>query len=608
MSKKHKKEKRKSKGTIDTKSIINAKKRRSERKASPFATFQNTLIREMCDLFPTTAIGYGLHRADEKVENLSLEGFRETADTLRRNLSHLSRITPQPKEEVDHQVLKSFLESRLYEIEALQMWQSFSTVPYYLCKNVYEILGRSHVTLANRLRRIIKKMDALSRTLGNSRLLLKKPVKYIIESEFDQLTRFPAFFNTFKDLCITNLKSHDIKLAFQAVNSLQESFDVMMETLLVEVLPIAKDSKPFEPWAVTGYLKRRLVDKTPTRLLSEFDTMRRDLSRELEECAHKVMRAGTVWDVLQSLRGESFSTFQEMSEKARALVKRAKAFMETTKICKISEKDDGVVISETPVHMRGIYPLSYYWGCAPLDKTTAGYIFLAPGEPDGDKLKDYNVTELTEMMMRESYPGSHAYHLSSLQNRNPMRFLTGYNELRRGWCYVASEVMQQYGYEDTQRMTFARTRALLQLVTCAIADLRFSLGEFDHKKAVAYISEHSFTHWPTAECLARRMHFFPLSYTIELYARNSILEFRKEAIREFKVDSKYIYQFVVSRGSLPPSLLMKEFRNYVKDHKPEKPVKSKVESLESGVRKPVKDPVKPTTRIQKPRVKGRRGR
>lgn len=593
MSEKHKNDKKKIEKNVSNRKrkAVPAKKKtaataarpRAEKRNSAFSAFQSAFTKQLCDLFPTSAIRYGLHKADGRIENLLLQGYRQTGDVLHRALSHITRINYLPHEEVDYHLLKSFIESKLYEIETLQMWQAFPTVPYHLCENVYEILGRSHVTLANRLRRIIRKMDVLSKMLGGSRLVLKKPVKYIIEAEFDQLTRFPAFFNTFKDLCVTNLKSHDVTLAFRALNSLQEAFDVMMETLLVEVLPVARNSKPFEPWAVTGYLKRRLVDKTPTRLLSEFDTMRRDLSKELEEAARKVMRGATVWDVLQALRSESFPTFQEMSEKARTLVKKSRAFMETTKICKISERDDGVVISETPVHMRGIYPLSYYWGCAPLDKTTSGYIFLAPGEPDADKLKDYNVTDLTEMMLRESYPGSHTFHLASLQNKNPMRFLTGYNELRKGWSYVASEIMQQYGYEDTPKMAFARIRALLQFVTCAIADLRFSLGEFDHKKAVAYISEHSFTHWPTAECLARRMHFFPLAYAIELYARNSILEFKKEATREFKVDSKYIYQFVVSRGNLPPSLLMKEFRNYVREHKPERAATPEVQSQKSGI-------------------------
>jgi uncharacterized protein (DUF885 family) len=101
---------------------------------------------------------------------------------------------------VDREMILSTLRLWLFERSTVRLWERLPEAPQVVGHALFQVLFRNYAPLRERMKSLMKRLEALPKYVEQSKERLKRPVKFFVENELETLTRLPGFFNTLRDI------------------------------------------------------------------------------------------------------------------------------------------------------------------------------------------------------------------------------------------------------------------------------------------------------------------------------------------------------------------------------------------------------------------------
>jgi uncharacterized protein (DUF885 family) len=527
-----------------------------------FEVLEKEFFRGYVSRNPLLGTTLGLHEFDDQLPVPGVEGIQDQIAFLKSSLARFQKIHARampPRRQIDLQFAIQFIQSNLFELEEVRMWERVPEAPYFLGASIYQILGRNYAPLAERFLSIISRMEKLPKYLRGSLTKLNHPVKLHVENELETVTRLAGFFYNIREIGKENLSRKDLKRMWDAVDEVQDAVEELCDTLIIDILPDAHDGFAMDEGLYRKFLKIRGVPWSPDQLLSRAEKEQAAVERRLRELARPIKKKIAPEDVRDLLRSRHPENFAEVLEFTRETVKRAREFVSQNRLCAVP-KHETLFILEMPSYMRHTNPLTAYWPPGRFDKSQEGYFFLTPPDCESSRLREHNFAALSNLVTHMAYPGHHLQRVAANDNPALIRALADDPITTEGWSFYVEEKMKEAGFDDSPENRFwTSVDEIWRLARVAI-DVKLTTGKFTPKEAVAYLAEHTGLDWVCAEAEIRRYLLTPTAQVSYFVGKTLLKELREEARRQLKgrYSDKFFHDTVLGAAPIPIPLLSQE--------------------------------------------------
>jgi uncharacterized protein (DUF885 family) len=503
---------------------------------------------------------------------------------------------------VDREMILSTLRLWLFERSTVRLWERLPEAPQMVGHALFQVLFRNYAPLRERMKSLMKRLEALPKYVEQSKERLKRPVKFFVENELETLTRLPGFFNTLRDISREHLGASMERAMHKLIESAQNSLERYSDWLIVDVLPECS-----EDWAIGEDLHRRWlaargIELTSKELASLGESELARGADRLRELGRQIKRKSPIEDIRDLVKQQHPDAMDGVLRYVREAVAKAKQFVSRSKFAQIPEHDSMYVI-DTPAFLRHLVPQGMYWPPARFEQKRDGYVCITPGDCDSDKLKEHNLAALANLTAHLSYPGRHLMAGWGLHHPSLLRTFATAPETLEGWALFVEERLKDLGYDDTPQARFMQILGAMNAGARAILDV---------KLATEFLIDNIGTDRVVAEAEVRRTAIQPTISACPLWGRDRMRDLRKWTKDHLKgrFTESFFNNAVLRAGGLPIHALRKELEWRVEeeltrpaDQEPGKPGKTSRNGKAPVARKPAK--AKPAMKKKVP-VKSRR--
>src|SRR6476469_5577887 len=147
--------------------------------SEPLPHFIDDLLGYLHETHPTHATLDGVHTHDDLLEDVSRHAIDSEAHALSgylRRLDEIDREGLTPVEKLEHRMLTSHLQGRMFELEAVRTWER--NPQFYSDLLASSLAGQtlfSHAPAAERARRVLSKLRQAPRLIQAARDNIKEP-------------------------------------------------------------------------------------------------------------------------------------------------------------------------------------------------------------------------------------------------------------------------------------------------------------------------------------------------------------------------------------------------------------------------------------------------
>src|SRR5216684_6755147 len=147
--------------------------------SEPLPHFVDDLLSYLHETHPTHATLDGVHTHDDLLEDVSRHGIDSEAHALSgylRRLDEINRDALTPLERLEHRMLTSNLQARMFELEAVRTWER--NPQCYADLLASSLAGQtlfSHAPAPERARRVLSKLRQAPRLIQAARDNIKEP-------------------------------------------------------------------------------------------------------------------------------------------------------------------------------------------------------------------------------------------------------------------------------------------------------------------------------------------------------------------------------------------------------------------------------------------------
>jgi uncharacterized protein (DUF885 family) len=540
--------------------------------ATTQATF-NQLVESYFDFFfqmsPTAATQAGFHQYDAKLEDFSQTGVEAETAGLTRFRKKFGEINRDGLTEIavgDLDVLISAIDSRLLELQTIQMWKKDpdlygSSVSY----SVFLIMRRDFAPLADRLRSVIARERQIPAALEAARRNLHNPPRVYTEVALQQLPDTIKFFQG------------DVPKAFQEVDDpkLLAEFKVANDGTIValekyrkflqeDLLPASHGD--FRLGAENFSKKLRydeMLDLPLDRLLEiGYADLRRN-QREFKKVAATIDPHRTPLEVLADLR-QDHPPADHLLQTFRDTLGGLRQFIEQRKIITLPSSA-APVVEETPPFQRALTTAAMDTPGAYETKATEAMFYVTLPEPGWRQekveewMQGFNRGTVTSTAIHEVYPGHYTQFLWLQAAPSKTRKVFYNNSNAEGWAHYTEQMMLDEGYGGHDPKL-----RLGQLLDALLRDARFIVGIEMHtgnmtlKQGQAFFVKEGFQVPPMAEVEARRGTSDP-TYLYYTLGKLQILKLREDyqKLRGAQFSLQEFHDRFMREGSVPMKIIRK---------------------------------------------------
>ncbi len=464
---------------------------------------------------PTTATQTGFHQYDGKLEDFSRSGVESEVAGLLKFRGQFGGVHRNELTEVsagDLDVLLSTIDSRLLELQTIQMWKKdpdaySSSVSY----SVFLIMRRNFAPLEERLGSVISREKQIPQVLQAARQNLRNPPRVYTEVALQQLPDTIDFFKNdvpqaFREVTDPKLLA-EFKASNNAVIAALKSYQKFLHD---DLLPASHGD--FRLGADNFVKKLRydeMVDIPLDHLLEVgYADLRRN-QQELKKTAAEIDPEHTPAEVLANLRkdhpapGELLQTFRDTLGGLRQFIEQNKIITLPSKLLPFVE--------ETPPFQRALTTAAMDTPGAYETKATEAMFYVTlPGadwkpEKVEEWMEGFNHGTIVSTAAHEVYPGHYTQFLWLGAAPSKTRKVLYNNSNAEGWAHYCEQMMLDEGYgghDPKLRMG--------QLVDALLRDARFIVGIEMHTgkmtlaQGQAFFIKEGFQVAPMAEVEARR--------------------------------------------------------------------------------------------------------
>ncbi len=506
--------------------------------SEPLPHFVDDLLGFLHETHPTHATLDGVHTHDDLLEDASRQAIESEAHALSgylRRLDEINKDALTTVERLEHRMLTSHLQGRMFELEAVRTWER--NPQYYSDLLASSLAGQTlftHAPAAERARRVLSKLRQAPRLIQAARDNIKDPpgiyVKVGIETMRGALKfiddELPRAFADVDDL-------HLLGDLADAQMEASHAVGLYVQYLETDVAPRARAS--FRLGRDKFEQKLRLEEglSLPIDRLLAIATRELKATQDAFRALAGKMNGGDpmgAWAKTKAAHPKP----GELINVGRAQLDELATFLERQSLITLPPGEP-IAVAPTPDFYR--WSFASMWTPGPFEsKPTRAYYYLTdvdpswPPERQDEHLRDYNYPTLWSISIHEVYPGHflHYQHLRRVESKARKSILFAPASFVEGWAHYCEQMMIEAGFgrQDHGIGLGQLAEALIRLVRFIVC-IKLHAEDMSVEQGVRYFREEAFMEESSARREAERGTFDP-TYLVYSVGKLMLLKLRQD--------------------------------------------------------------------------------
>ncbi len=225
--------------------------------------------------------------------------------------------------------------------------------------------------------------------------------------------------------------------------------------------------------------------------------------------------------------------------------------------------DESLTVEAMPDFARPTLPYAAYVQPGPFERSRRGRFWVtlpAEGEPDAvreERLFGHPRKGIAVIACHEGYPGHHLQLSIAADHPSLARKALRSNVFIEGWGLYVEELMTELGFLDDPETRLLRLKDLLWRAARVSVDVGLSTGELGFEQAVRFMMDGPRLERPNAVGECRRYTLNPLQPSSYALGRAAILDLRARAQRK-GYGMRRFHDALLGCASIPPALAATE--------------------------------------------------
>jgi uncharacterized protein (DUF885 family) len=468
---------------------------------------------------PVASTSIGDHSMDaelDQVDDAARDRLRELLTSYQDALSEIDRSALSRANQVDYELLRVDIASRLWYLDTLQEWAW--TPLYYISitgNSMFSLAARDFAPIEERMANAASRLEQFPRFLEQARASLEPERVPKIHAE-TAVARNMGVVSIIENMIIPEMGNLSDATRTRLEAAIETAKDALAEHqtwLEEELLPRAAGdfrigAELFDrklAFALDSPLSRKDVVARAEAAYESVRNQMYEVSKEIYAADHPYTAFPDSPDEAYKqviIRAALEKAYQHLPprdgiiELAREQMQQATDFVIENNI--VTMPDEPVEISVMPEFRRGI-TAAFLVAPGPLDKGQPTYYEVSPlpenwsEEQVNSFLREYNVYSIQDLTIHEGVPGH--YLQLALSNRYPsiLRGILQSGSMIEGWAVYAERVMIDEGYQDNdplQRLIMLKW--YLRAITNAIIDTAIHVDGMTREEAMKLMIEGGF--------------------------------------------------------------------------------------------------------------------
>lgn len=520
------------------------------------------------DIHPEDATALGLHQHDGELDDRSITGHDKNVEREEALLASLERRFARPKAsasaKTDLELLLGALRCDIRKKRVLRPLQRKPDVYVEPLNAIFQMTARSYAPPAERARNVVSRLEKIPNVVEQAKQNLSNPPRVWTEVAIDRASSAKAFLEQQRPFLLGALPDERARVE-AALKVATAAYEDYRKYLQREVLPrsnggFAAGRELFEYLLKHDYFLEEGADA----LLATGKKVFAETNARMNEVAKRIDPKAKGWPEVTAKLKAKHPDADELIDAYKKEVARARAFLVEKDAVAFPPGDDLEVI-ETPTFMRSTVTAAYDQP-PPFDaQMTKGFFFVTPVDKSLPKkkqeemLRENDWADIVDTSVHEAYPGHHLQ--LSFARRSPSRIRRALDRaiFSEGWALYSEELMAELGYYDDAQRLIQLEWALVRAARI-ILDVGLHVGDMTFEQAVKMLTDEVHLERSLALSEVKRYTETPTQPSAYMIGREKIFELRARAQQRdgAKFSLKAFHEDLLSRGTVPPTLLAKE--------------------------------------------------
>lgn len=531
--------------------------------SEPLPHFVDDYLAYLYEVHPSLASLDGVHLHDDLLEDLSRPGIDEHVRALAGFGRRLHQIEPSllpPLERIDHPMVASNIEARMYELEVVRSWERNPQV--YADTIGTSLAGQAlfaYAPEAERARRVVSKLRQVPRLVQAARDNIRETagifVKAGLETWRGALTfvesDLPRAFSTLDDLHILGDLADTSAEAATAIKAYIDYLENDLASRAKASFRLGRER--FEQKLKLEEGISLGAERLLTIALRELHTVQeefRTLAGRLE--------SGDPIDVWRRAK-EQHPEPGRLAAVAQEQVRELEQFLQRQTVVTMPAAEP-VVVAPSPDFYR--WAFASMWTPGPFEtKPSRAYYYLTDvdrtwsADRQKEHMRDFNVPTLWNISIHEVYPGHflHYQHLRRVESKVRKSTLFAPTSFVEGWAHYCEQMMMEAGFRrgDSAMRLGQLAEALVRLARVVVS-IRLHCEDMSVEQGMRFFRDEAFLEEANARREAERGTFDP-TYLVYSIGKLMMLKLRRDYKEQqgSKYSLRAFHDAVLSQGSAP---------------------------------------------------------
>lgn len=506
--------------------------------SEPLSHFVDDLLGFLHEAHPTYAMFDGVHTHDDLLEDFSrhaIEGEERALAGYLRRLDEINRDGLTPVERLEHRMLTSNLQARMFELGDLRTWDKSPLM--YSDILASSLAGQAlfmYAPAPERARRALSKLRQVPRLIQAARDNIKEPPGIFVKIGIQTMRGALKFID--QDLPRAFADLADLHLLGDLADAQADASQVVgsyIEYLESDLAPRARGS--FRLGRDRFEQKLRLEEglSVPVDRLLAIAT--REL-RETQEAFRSLAGRLNGGDPMEAWARtkQQHPAPGELVDVGRGQLAELATFLERQSLVTMPQ-GEVITVAPTPEFYR--WSFASMWTPGPFEaKPTRAYYYLTdidpswPSERQEEHLRDYNYPTLWSISIHEVYPGHflHYQHLRRVESKARKSILFAPASFVEGWAHYCEQMMIEAGFgrQDYTVRLGQLAEALIRLARVIVC-IKLHTEDMSVEQGVKFFREEAFMEDGSARREAERGTFDP-TYLVYSVGKLMLLKLRQD--------------------------------------------------------------------------------
>lgn len=458
---------------------------------SAFDRFVDDYFAAQFAFSPSAGTAAGLHRYDNRIEDLSRASYERRIQTLHGLLARLDKLRAgklSVDADIDARILNGLIRSELLDLETFQTWRRNPMGYVYVPGGAVDLLiKRNFAPAAQRLNNVTMRLRGIPAVIAAMRANVENPPKEFTDLALRMIRGSVGFFEGSVAEWAKGAAGADRASLRQFEAANQAAIAALKggaEWLEKDLLPRSKGEYAI---GSANYAKKLLYDEMVDiplgRLLEIGEANLRKDHEDFVATARRIDAAKSPMDVMRSLSDDHPSA-NDLVAFTKTTIERTRQFLIDRQIVTVPSEVRPIV-QETPPYARSGGFASMDTPGAYETKATEAFYYVTPPETEWtakqteEHLRLFNRPVMDMITIHEAYPGHYLQFLYAKRFPTKTRKLTASGSNVEGWAHYTEQMMLEEGFGGGDPKV-----KLAQLSEALVRDCRYVAGIRLHTSAM----------------------------------------------------------------------------------------------------------------------------